>query len=709
MLKLFAYKYKKGERKLSKSEIERPAAISLATWITTLIIGIIVFIVSYATRTVCSGKWWLVNGWWVPFIYVILIAEALKRVSPRFKLNSTQLLLLIIPMFMVGGKSWTASYTGEVNLIDTIVTFFTSFNMMPLNIATLADYYTKMKLPSWFMIADPTVAGIVNRGLAAGEDIPWVAWTGPIASWSIIFVATMLLHLFTTFLFLGPQWVKTERVLFPQAISTIYLVDTYTSPGSEEKSMLFNLKDSRIKAFWISMIIGFVLGLPYYIAQLFVPWWAITGFGIGFYWYNFSDVIHSILPGAYFGGAFALCIAFWFVLMPYDASITMVATWLFFGVIYPAIVNTFALAPPSGPASQWGPQFAWSDPFPFSLWGYGWLPGLALAYIWIGRRQIKTVINTLLGKTEGLEREETSMTRWFSMGWIITFLIVVLLWSAMGVPGFVTFVFLIVYLIWSISCARGQAEYAYWSLGECAFYMPWLVLPLGALIGSWTLTPPQQNLSLLAFGVMAGSYMTCLSFNNTPPGLGGYAYIYKMAHDMKTNMKDVMKWLVVFSVISIPIYLTFSVWLNHHIGFTNLAESSQSAIPFDAPGNALTYGISTLAVPGGVSYEKYGTWAALGSVSAIIVMYIKYLVPRIPFSPVLFLTFINIGPYMWLNAVIGLAIKYVMHRTLGPRRTAEYIVPIMSGLLIGLGLMYIIAGIYIWATAGLPTLQTYWR
>jgi len=581
--------------------------------------------------------------------------------------------------------------------------------MLPLNIASLADYYKAMNMPPWFMINDPQVAEIVNRGLSAGESIPWAAWTGPIISWSIVLVATILLHLFTTYLFIGPQWAKRERLLFPQAIPTIYLVNTYTSTDPEGKSALFNLSNAQVKAFWIAVVIGFIIGLPYYIVQLFAPWWAITGFGIGFYNWDLGNVIHPILPGAHFGGMLSLIIAFAFVLMPFEASITMVYTWLIFGVIYPVIVNTFALAPPSGPASPWGPPFRYSDPFPFTVWGYGWMPGLAISYLWMARKQLKTVLNALMGKAGDLDPEEASTAKWASIGWIISFIILLAIWSAAGVPGFVTFVFIIAYLLWSISSARGQAEYAYWSLGECATILPWLVLPAGALIGSWALAAPQENLSLLAFGVMAGSYMTCLSFNNTPPGLGGFAIIYKMAYDMKTNLKEIMKWLVVFFIVSIPIYLAYSVWLNHHIGFTNLAESFQSAIPFDAPGAALNYGVRSLGIPGGMSYDKFATWTIIGTVCSFIVMYIKYLVPRIPFSPILFLSYINIGPYMWINAVIGLVIKYVMHRTLGPRRTVEYVVPIMSGLLIGLGIMYVIAGIYVWMTAGLPTLQTYWR
>ncbi|MEM2342404.1 MAG: DUF6785 family protein [Candidatus Bathyarchaeia archaeon] len=695
---------------MSQIEEKKAPALSLTTWITTLIIGIIVFIVSYTTRTVCIGKWWLVNGWWVPFIYVILIIEVLKRIKPGFKVSPLQLLLLIIPMFMVGGKAWTASYTGEVNLIDTIVTFFTSFNMMPLNVAALADYYKRMTLPSWFMINDPHIAEIVNRGLAPGESIPWDAWAGPILSWSIILIMTILLHIFTAYLFTGPQWVKKERLIFPQAVPTIYLVNTYTSTYSPEgKSMLFNLGNPQVKAFWIAVIVGFILGLPYYITQLFAPWWPITGFGIGFYNWDLGSAIHPILPGAHFGGMLSLIIVFAFILMPFEASITMIYTWLIFGVIYPVVVNMFALAPPSGPSSPWGPPYQWSDPFPFSAWGYGWLPGLAIFYLWIGRDQLKTVINTVLGKTGSPDVEEKTMIRWAFIGWIVSFILLLLIFSAVGVPVLVVFFFLIIYLLWSISSARGQSEYAYWSLGECAFYMPWLVLPAGALIGSWAIAASQENLSLLAFGVMAASYMTCLSFNNTPPGLGGFTIIYKIAHDTGADLKETLKWLISFFVISIPIYLTYSVWINHHMGFANLAESFQSAIPFNAPGAALDYGVRALSVPGGMSFEKYSMWAILGTISAIIVMGIKYAVPRIPFHPIAFLSYINIGPYMWINAVIGFAVKYILYRTLGPKRTAEYIIPLMSGLFIGLGIMYIVAGIYVWIAAGLPSLQTYWR
>ncbi|RLE85201.1 MAG: hypothetical protein DRJ67_09265, partial [Thermoprotei archaeon] len=61
------------------------------------------------------------------------------------------------------------------------------------------------------------------------------------------------------------------------------------------------------------------------------------------------------------------------------------------------------------------------------------------------------------------------------------------------------------------------------------------------------------------------------------------------------------------------------------------------------------------------------------------------------------------------SAFFAIPIKFVLTRALGPKRTEEYVVPILAGFCFGANLPNFIKHIFLIWTTGLPTLAALWR
>jgi len=54
---------------------------------------------------------------------------------------------------------------------------------------------------------------------------------------------------------------------------------------------------------------------------------------------------------------------------------------------------------------------------------------------------------------------------------------------------------------------------------------------------------------------------------------------------------------------------------------------------------------------------------------------------------------ITIPDYMWMTSLIALIIKYITIRTVGLRKYEQYAMPIVAGLILGLGAMWLPAAL----------------
>jgi len=76
-----------------------------------LVVALFTLFVSIVSRDAAGSYMYTLTGWFVPFIYIVVIMELLGRYSNRFRLNPAQYLLLLIPLWFAAGKSYITDGT----------------------------------------------------------------------------------------------------------------------------------------------------------------------------------------------------------------------------------------------------------------------------------------------------------------------------------------------------------------------------------------------------------------------------------------------------------------------------------------------------------------------------------------------------------------------------------------------------------------------
>jgi len=673
---------------------------TITSWIIMILITIGMLLFSWVTRTSGPGKWWLVHGWWIPPIYLMILFEFLGRANPKLRPTKAQWALFMIAFYVFLGKWALFSWCGNVGYFDVVNPFFKGYGVIAAYNPVLRETYMNLNIPKWLIPLNVEEAEKVWNGLAPGQTPDWSVWVGPIVSWSLIIVSTIYIGLFLTYLFFGPQWNETERLVYAAVLPTTTLINTYETRDENDRSLLFNFTHPQMKALWVSAVIGFIVSLPFYWRATWgAPWLALGG-GVGWIHLDFRPYTNAILPGANFMTRFNLYTAILCLLLPYSAIISMLLGWLIFQVIYP----------PLGIAAGWfpvGANYGLSYPMPWTVWLWsGFSLGLAAYFLWGMRGRFIRAFRALGGQDYAING--ISM-RWGLIGLGISVLVFLGVWTAAGMNIIMAILLLIFYLLFDIVAAKRFVAFSPIGAG-CAPVLPMFAWPVGAATGLWSWTPPSTSTSLAVYSIASQGMGHCFSFTNSM-SIGGMNYLYKTSYDTGHDMKESLIYIMVLLAVCTPILMTFSTWLDYHVGFINLNESAQNAIGGNYPGNALNYGVQSLAGYWLGSPTEFWTQTVIGAVIAIILQFLRVTFPWFPVDPLWLMISIHMDAPMlgWLTLITGLILKLVLTKSLGPRRTAEYGTSILVGLMIGMCFFYLITGADTLFRLGIPNLQMHWR
>ncbi len=182
-----------------------------------VLVAIISFIVSYAelvTKHILVGSQQLPPAVVGIFLLLILVNRALRAMGNRFRLSSTDLVMVYCMMLV----SALTSARGVVEkLLPVLVT--------PGYFANPSNRWEAIFWPhirNWMVPFDPS--GQLHQpsptrfyeGLRAGETIPWNIWAVPLAAWGILCLLIVSAFLCLAVI-LRKQWVEHERLSFPLA------------------------------------------------------------------------------------------------------------------------------------------------------------------------------------------------------------------------------------------------------------------------------------------------------------------------------------------------------------------------------------------------------------------------------------------------------------------------------------------------------------
>ena len=668
------------------------------------IVGVLVTLWSYSylfTPTIPST--WFIGGVWF-----IILSELLARVNKKFRVSPAALVLFMFPMMMFGSKTWWTNGGSETNFQTTMdqimMTMVGLPNTSPSDFAILNMY-----IPSWLIPNDIPALRMAWTGLAPGAEIPWNIWIGPIVGWSFLALVNYAYNMFFVFSFLGPHWDDKEKLLFPLALPTVYMINE--SAGARDpltgKSRLFDWKNPTSKAFWIAFIIGVIISIPYVLAAMGSivppPWF-------GWYFNTFlfnsgNELTQSFLPGAGLDGIILPTWVMIYIILPYDIMITVIIAWFLFRVLYDMAMIRFGYIAFTPGAGEW--TYGVIGPLPWVTWGYtGLTIGFALWLWWSARSRIIEGIRSL-GKGPNPDEGGMSMRTKF-IGLIVTAVLSIISYMMVGVNWLIAILML---LFWSLSqTAFARTFSELYIFGPVVNYWQWqFTQPVGQAIGVYgpapSVTGPKVAETLLSTTVPG---LSRCGIDNSGVGIAGMTTTYKVIRGTNTNMKDAVKWILIFGVIAVPLSFVWNIYLFYHLGGSNLSPSwlatgCLGAVIFGSGVTSNSWQMSSIT-------SNMWIWAIFGIIVMFIMGFLRTRYTWFFLNPMAFIAQLTGSPYFpWLDALVALPIKYILIHALGPSRTEKYLIPVFVGFAFGSNCLLIVTSGWLSFTIGIQRAISMWH
>ena len=633
----------------------------------------------------------------MPMLFIAILAEILGRINPRLRLSPQEYLFIFIVLSFMGAYTYLAFHAAPQNEIVFYVLFGPLADYQALGVKALGRAWSRA-LPSMLFPPEPLrfeIARMLVEGRAPGEPVPWLAITPSFAYWLVIFAFYAFIGMFVTFTF-GKVWVE-EGLAFPLAVPSIYLFREAgeVSPG-KNKAKLFDWSLTTTKIFWASFAVSTLLGVYQVIAELLpafpmAAWWGETKIPF--------PLLAKLWPGIYASFVFNGPLAAVCLVMPNDVLLTFVLGWLVLGVLYQGIAIRLGIIPYK-PGMEY--VWPWEDypgrwlPFPYRWVGAnGVAVGMGLWIIAMNWSRVKSVLSTLWKR--GFEEDGLPM-RWVStllavgaLGWYVLML-------AEGADPLIALFIPALAFLFHVVYARVYAEVV--SAVSVGWGDPWEPLYLiGVYTRGW---PPPGRVTMEtpmldpAWFTIA-RHMSRLGVFNIAEGAisaGHQVTLYKMARDLKMSLRDffiaMIAGLAALLLLLMPLAAYFIFHTRGGLSATN--GVIYSWVPWKTAEQLVFY----RGYPAEVTTE-YNLLVLFGA-GILIAVGLYALKTYVPFF-----WFINVPAlyavmqacnYFWLMAMIALAIKYVLLRTLGMRKYVEYITPVIAGCAFSFGLAWALLAVY---------------
>ncbi|MEM4569448.1 MAG: hypothetical protein QXN73_07295 [Thermofilaceae archaeon] len=651
-----------------------------------LVAVILLIVVSQLVCAVVVSISGVVRGWFIGPIYILLLLEALGRISPRFRLRPAQLLLLLLPLWYAAGKAFMITGAGGEGWGD-IISLVETFRVRALADPAVRAWCWDLT-PSLIAPKDLRLVERAWRGLIPGEVVEWSAWLPSTVYWGLWLVVTTAMIITLVYAVIGPQTVEVERLVYPMSVpATVLLTNagTWVESKGKYKSKLFDLSDVRVKVFWISFAVGAVFLSVIPMVMEVLPIVPILGAAL---WGEIPIPLHqytaTVLPGACFFTVFIIHQAILMTLLPYDVLITPLIVWFIFYVVYTTVGVRLGLLPYAPDVeSQAHIWFGMRPPFPMAEFGsIGLTLGLGLLTLWEARR---TLPRLLKGESELPVKQLLYLFAGLFIVWLA-------LWTAAGANPVMMVYFFILFILWQISIVRYYAEIWWHPPTMETYYL--LIWPVGASIGAWASVPAQSNQALYIQNMALVVHGSGAAYRQIPYNMGWVAHTYKWARDLNANLNDVLILLLAVAVVGWPLGMFVSTWWMHHVGgyarLNYIYNAWAVDMALDQGVRGLTYHATLLEMP----FWYHALLAVLGIATVFSIQFLRMRFAWFIINPTALAATLWLPHYMWSASLAALIAKYLGIRIFGARRYEEYASYVAAGLCWGLGSGYLLAGIY---------------
>ncbi|MEM3974563.1 MAG: hypothetical protein QW320_09370 [Ignisphaera sp.] len=673
--------------------------------VTLILVTWAAFVWGFVTRVGAGGKYWVMTGTFLPWIYILLTGALIARKTGKKLdqvLDRVLFIAIIYALAVPTSKLFYFSGTSEVNLISNLAGTLApslSIGVWPPEAAV----YIRDLIPSWLVVWDPVAADRFYRG---GGGPIWDAMLPVASTWTLILLTLAIQALVLAFMFIGPELYETLRLPFPITIPTRFsILNSYTDPAG---GLFFDMK--RFRLFWAGVAIATILTVPYILSQL-IPGVTWVGGGFGYLALStlapgFVSALSSALPNAVWidGCISPLSIAI-ISLWPTGIITTAIFWRIVIGWIYPPIATLFGLIPAGAGPWWYGPiKLGAFNPFSSSL-------GLGLIALFLMRRRIKDALSMF---TRGGEMGGVPVKFGLSL-FIICFIIFFVIWSAAGLDPLSNLLLWILFTATSIGGAYFYAQLI-WYGGHCTGYNLYkLVYPVSAQLGllPWTPTPGHTNAAV--FGYYVATMGSCVGIfeSNCMVHHVHYTNVYSIGAGTGADLRRLFIYILTITVAVIPFACFFETWFMSHVGIGNTAHAGSDMAWWNPAAAAMDLGVRSITwARAGVPLHEEAAWN-LGWALVIFACY--FITARFPvlyyFINPLGMAVIAHENYWigWIDYLLALLVKYLLTRIYGAKRAQEMIVEFVSGLGIGYGILFPILGIYVFITSSLPTIAALWR
>ena len=575
----------------------------------------------------------------VPAVFCLILLVALAPLSARLLrrgLGNQE--LMAVYMFLV-----IAIPPTTFGIVQMLIPFVAN----PLYFQTPQDNLLQISeaMPQWFHPHDADVVRQLYEGSDDGA-VPWRAWAYPLTMWTVFMTL-----LFTTCLCLvsvfRKQWVEREHLRFPLLLIPVSIVEK-EAPGS--RTAFF-----RNPLVWVALALvtihhGFnvmnaynpavkALGVSYPLGDVFTdrPWTAYRGLNL----FHRPQMIG----------------------LAYFVSLDVLFSGWFFHLLQPT-------------ASMFADVFGLQADarFPYvQQQGTGAYIAMTLILLWVGRGHLSAVVKRGLSNDRRIDDSGEPMShRWAVFGSVGGFAAIIAWTAAMGFSLRFSIPFFAMVLGFGLVYSRVRAEVGLPSMWAYPFnqHGPTITNLLGtaSLVRGGDLT----NLAML------GSF-TWISRGYFSSQMGYQIENEALAHEGKLSSRGLPAMMVVAFVFGCLIAYDLNLTAYYDLGALVLhgggAQGGYNIRTAQASWNGYS-GIVNAASPPDLNLNL---GVVAGAVATVLLVGLRGLWMRSPFSPLGYLAVLNHGYALWGPFLITWGLKAIIHR-LGGARLFRQLMPFFLGL-----------------------------
>ena len=607
----------------------------------------------------------------LPAFFMIFIPSLTALLPKKLRLNAKEL------AFVYGMTAPMPMLASDIRGVAR----YTRLTYRGLTNPTWSEMVSKYVSP----LLGPKDMNVLRAMETRWTPVPWDAWLIPITYYIIFYVAFNYFLLFGATL-LRKQYIDVEDLAFP--VSTAVGNYINMTEGNSKRPEVF-----RNKLLWLGVAVSFLTAFWFNLGTM-IP-------GQSYYAFEFDlvpyGIYNGILAGTFEPWAFGLAL-----MVPLEVTIAQPIWYIIFFIILPPILVFMGQLNPitPGSGSAWDYHNVYYTSFhlaPFTWMKCGWVPfifgaGMALG-IWpiISHREywVRSIKTALSGRKEP---DEPISQRYAWICWIISALVVIVMWILINIPVQYAILLIATVGVWYLGITRLRSEtgghLGGWGEGtydHILSFVPGLSYVEG--VGG----NPAVAVPFVIFqeGMLVADY-NGQGINVQPIHLE----TYKIGKMTNAKYSDLFKAQIIGVTLATIISVPLVVWICYTFGVIGAATHPALAEL------TYTYNVAMLNIPhtnaAFAPSEWYGIGWILGFATVAFMYVVRARLPRLGYilSPAGLMMAHTFGLHLWIPYAAAAVTRIIVYKVGGLDMYSKKILPFAIGLILGYAIYWFVNASY---------------